>query len=91
MRSRAQSAASLAERISLARDVALNSMAFFSMRRGFDLSLTLASQVLRLLPESRGSIFNFLFGKKIRASNEAVVVLANNGRPDLCAVRAGRS
>ena len=46
MRSRAQVAASLAERISLTRDVALFSLAFYSMRRGYGLSFTLLSQIL---------------------------------------------
>ena len=73
MRSRAQVAASLAERISLTRNIALFSSAFYSMRRGYDLSFTLRSQILQL-PKSRGLIFNFQFGKTLRASSEAVVV-----------------
>ena len=58
VRSRAQVAASLAERISLTRDIALFSLAFYSMRRGYDLLFTLGSQILKL-PNSRGLIFNF--------------------------------
>ena len=75
-RSQAQVAASLAERISLTRDIALFSLAFYSMRRGYDLSFTLGSQILKL-PNSRGLIFNFQFGKTLRASIEAVVALAD--------------
>ena len=72
-RLRAQVAASLAERISLTRDTALFSSALCSMRRGYDLSFTLGSQIPKL-PKSRGVIFNFQFGKTLRASSEAVVV-----------------
>ena len=48
MCSRAQVAASLAERISLTRDIALFALAFYSMRRGDDHSFTLGSQILKL-------------------------------------------
>eukprot|EP00752_Nemacystus_decipiens_P005329 g4833.t1 len=85
MRLRAQAAESVRERIVLTRDVALFSLAMYSMRRGSDLSFTLAAQILRL-PDARGFIFNFLFGKTLRASSEAVVVLAT-GDPDTCPVR----
>ena len=87
MRSRVKVTASLTERISLTRDIALFSLAFYSMRRGYDLSFTLGSQILKL-PNSRGLIFNFQFGKTLRASNEAVVVLADRGFPAICAFRA---
>ena len=53
MCSRAQVAASLAELISRTRDIALFSLAFYSMRRDCDLSFTLGSQILKL-PNSRG-------------------------------------
>ena len=56
------------------------------MRRGFDLSFTLGSQVLRL-PESAGLVFNFHFGKTLRKSVEAVVVLADAENPQTCAFR----
>lgn len=45
MRSRAQVAPALATRISLTRDVAVYTLAFACMRRGYDLSFTLRSQV----------------------------------------------
>lgn len=47
----------------------------YSMRRGSDLSFALAAKIL-WLPESKGFIYNFLFGKTLRASSKAVVVLA---------------
>ena len=88
MRARSQTAPSLKERISLTRDIALYSLAFASMRRGFDLSFTLGSQVLRL-PDSRGFVFNFQFGKTLRAaSKESVVIQPDKESPSICAVRA---
>ena len=88
MRSRAQVTSSLAERISLTRDIALCAVVFFSMRRGYDLSFTLGSQIRRL-PASRGFILNFqLGGKTLRPSSEAVVVLADRVCPETCASRA---
>ena len=65
LRQRAQSEGSMSARIEVTRDIALFSLAFESMRRGYDLSFTMGSQVLRL-PESAGLIFNFQFGKKLR-------------------------
>ena len=85
MRSRAQTAPSLAERIELTRDVALFSLAFASMRRGHDLSFTMGSQVLRL-PAGQGLIFNFQFGKTLRDSVDAVVVRPDVACPSICAV-----
>ena len=62
MRSQAQVASSLAERISLTINISLYALAFFSMRRGHDLSFTLGSQILRLAA-SRALKFNFGWGK----------------------------
>ena len=76
----------MSTRIEITRDVALFSLAFESMRRGYDLSFTTGSQVLRL-PESAGLIFNFQFGKTLRRSVEVVVVLAHNEFPQTCAFR----
>ena len=87
LRQRAQSESLTAARIEITRDIALFALAFDSMRRGYDLSFTMGSQVLRL-PESAGLIFNFLFGKTLRRSTEAVVVLADKECPQVCAFRA---
>ena len=62
-------------RTEIARDIALFSLAFESIRRGYDLSDTMGSIVLRL-PESVGLTFNFQFEKTFWRSAEAVVVLA---------------
>lgn len=86
MRLRAQAAETVRDRIILTRDIALYALALYSMRRGSDLSFTMSAQILRL-PNSQGFIFNFLFGKTLRASSEAVVVLAADDA-DVCAVRA---
>ena len=61
MLARAQLEVSVHERISIKRDITLYSLAFYSMKLGFDLSFTLGSQVLRL-PKSAGLRFNFHFG-----------------------------
>ena len=84
MRVRVQLAESLSQRIANTRDIALFSVAFYSMRRGFDLSFTLALRVLRLL-ESAGLVFNFPFRKTLRKLVEAVVVLADAENPQTCA------
>ena len=59
---RAQLAESLSQRIAITCDIAIFSLAFYSIRRGFDLSFSVASRVL-LLPESAGLVSNFVFGK----------------------------
>ena len=87
MRSRAQVAALLVEQISLTRDIALFSLVFCSMRRGFDLSFTLGSKMLKL-PKFRSLPFNFHFGKTPRASSEAVVVIADRDAAAVCVLRA---
>jgi len=75
------------EGMELTRDVALFALAFYSCRRGFDISNTLGSQVVRL-PEDKGLIINFQFGKTLRDSKEAVVVLSDPARPSMCAFQA---
>ena len=87
MRSRAQVVASMAERIPLTRDIALFSSKFYSVGRGYDVYFILGSQILKL-PKSRGLIFNFQFGKTLRASSEAVVVLVDRDCPAICTFRA---
>lgn len=55
MRSRAQVVPALAVRISLTRDdVALCTLAFASMQRGYDVSCTWGSQILRV-PQAQGN------------------------------------
>ena len=76
MQVRAQLVASVSDRIAITRDTALYSLALHSMRREFDLSFSLRSQLLRL-PKSAGLIFIFHYGKTIWESVEAVVVLAD--------------
>ena len=87
MRIRAMSAESLAESISITRDVALFSLAFYTMKRGFDISNTLGSQLLRL-PESAGWIVNFQFGKTTRVSKDAKVVAADPDSEVTCPLLA---
>ena len=54
---RAQVVGSLAERISLTRCIALYSLAFYSMRRGYDLSFTMGLHILKL-PAPGDLVFN---------------------------------
>lgn len=91
MRTRAQLSPSERDRVSITRDIALFSLAFYTMRRGFDLSFTMGSQVLEL-PHSAGMVYNFQFGKTLRANRaESVVVLADSENYQTCAFRAVHS
>ncbi|CAN0189078.1 unnamed protein product, partial [Laminaria digitata] len=76
MRRRGQTLPTAAERIAMIRDVAIFCLAFHSMKRGFELSAAVASQVLQM-SEGEEFIFNFLFGKTLRSSSQAVVVRRN--------------
>ncbi|CAN0147179.1 unnamed protein product, partial [Laminaria digitata] len=69
------------------RDVAIFCLAFHTMKRGFELSVAVVSQVLQM-SEGEGFIFNFLFGKTIRTSSQAVVVRRNLDCREICAVAA---
>ena len=80
--------ASDAEAITIARDTALFALVFRTMRRGFDISHTLGSHILRL-PDSAGLKANFQFGKTLRVSaKKAVVVMADGDSPTTCAFGA---
>ncbi|CAM9535322.1 unnamed protein product [Laminaria digitata] len=87
MRRRVLTYPTVAERIAATRDIALFCVAFAAMKRGLDLARTLGAQLLRL-PDHKGLIFNFQFGKPLRASSEAVVVRQNEDCPEICPVRA---
>ena len=80
MRVRAQLAELLSQRIAITSHIAMFSLAFYTMRRGFDHFFTLASRFLRQL-EWAGSVFNSLFRETLRKSVEAVVVLADAENP----------
>eukprot|EP00903_Cladosiphon_okamuranus_P006868 g6689.t1 len=87
MRKKCMYSETLREGIAITRNIALFALAFYSMRRGFDISDTLGSQEVRL-PDDKGLIVNFQFGKTLRDSKGAVVVLADPEHPDICAFRA---
>ena len=53
----------MSARTEIARDIARFYLAFESIRRGYDLSITKGAQVLRL-PESAGLIFSFSPGER---------------------------
>jgi len=86
MRTSARLATSQKVGMEIARDVALYTLLFHTMRRGFDISFTLGSQLL-LLPDEAGWRVNFHFGKTLRASKDARVVLADPERPETCPFR----
>lgn len=55
------------------------------MKRGFELSVAVVSQVMQLQGND-GFTLNFLFGKSLRLSSQAVEVLKNLDCRDICAV-----
>ena len=57
----------------MSRDVAIFCLASHPVKRGFELSVTVASQVLQMTG-GEGFISNFLFGKTLRSSSQAVGV-----------------
>ena len=86
MRRRAQTLPTAAERIAMIREVVIFCVAFHTMKRGFELSVAVASQMLQM-SGGEGLIFNFLFGKTLRNSSDAVVVKNLDFR-EICAVAA---
>ena len=85
MRRRAQALRTAAERIAMIRDVAIFCVAFHTTKRGFELSVAVASQVWQM-SGGEGFISNFLFGKTLQNSSHAVVVKKNQDCPEICAV-----
>ena len=87
MRRCAQTLPTAAERIAMIRDVAIFCVAFHTMKRGFELSVAVASQVLQM-SGGEGFVFNFLFGKRLRSSSHAIVIKKNLDFREICAVAA---
>lgn len=76
------------ERITLARDIALFTVAFGSTKRGDELSRTLIQRILRL-PNDSGLLFNFQWGKTMRDGADHLLSVSYNSRhPAICPVRA---
>ena len=74
----------------MTRDIAVFRTAFHTMRRGLDLSHTLASRVMQL-PYEKCLVFNFHFGTTLRsAAADAVVVQRDRECPETCPIRAVR-
>ncbi|CAM9716960.1 unnamed protein product, partial [Laminaria digitata] len=73
MRRRARMLPTAAGIIAIIRDVAMFCVALHAMKRGFEPSVAIASQVL----EITGGISNFLFGKTLRSSSQAVMLRKN--------------
>ena len=87
MRRRAQTLPTSAERIAMIRDVGIFCVAFHTMKRTFELSVAVASQALQM-SGGEGFIFNFMLGKTLRNSSQAVVVKKNLDCREICAVAA---
>ena len=60
-------------------------VAFHTMKRGFELSVAVAAQVMQM-SGGEGFIFNFLFEKFLRESSQAVAVRKNIDYHEICAV-----
>lgn len=73
--------------MTMSRDIAIFCLAFHTMKRGFELSVAVAAQVMQL-QDGDGFMFNFLFGKTLRSSSQAVVVRKNLDCREICAVAA---
>ena len=87
IRRRVPTVPTAAQRFVMVRDVMIFCVAFNTMKRGFELSVALASQVLQM-SRGEGFIFNFLFSKLLRESSQTVVVRRNVECREICAVAA---
>ena len=88
MRTRMHCTTSALERVVLARDIALYSVAFRTTKRGDELSRTLIQRILRL-PNESGLLFNFQWGKTMRDGADHLMTVAyDNKSLATCPVRA---
>ena len=87
LRRRVPTLPTAAERFAMVRDVAIFCAAFHTTKGGFDLSVPAACQALQV-SRAEGIVFNFLLGKTLRESSQAVVVVRNAGCREICAVAA---
>ena len=87
MRGRVPTLPTAAGRFAMVRDEAIYSDAFHTMKRGFELSVSLGSQVVQI-SRGEGLIFNILFGKPPRESSQVVVVPRDVDCREICAVAA---
>ena len=76
------------DRVVWARDIALFTVAFSTLKRGDGLSRTLIQRVLRL-PNECGFLFNFQWGKTMRdGANHLMTVEYDTKRMTTCPIRA---
>ena len=85
MRRRVATLATAAERLAMIRDVAVFFVAYHNMKRGFELLVAVAAQVLQM---PGGGVFDFLFGNTPRKSSQAVGARRNMDCPR--SMRCGR-
>ena len=67
--------------------MAIFCVVFHTMKRGFELSVAVALQVLQMAG-GEGFTFKFLFGMTLRSSSQAMVVRKNLDCREICAVAA---
>ena len=76
------------DRVVIARDIALFTVAFNTLKRGDGLSRTLIQRILRL-PNERGLLFNFQWGKTMRdGADHLMTVEYDTKRMPTCPIRA---
>lgn len=76
------------ERVILARNIALFTVAFSTTKRGDELTRTLIQRILRL-PNKAGFVFNFQWGKTMRdGSDQLLTVPYDEGHYDTCPILA---
>ena len=76
------------DRIVLARDIALFTVAFSTLKRGDGVSRTLTQRILRL-PNECGFLFNFQWGKTMRdGADHLMAVEYDTKRMTTCSIRA---
>ncbi|CAN0175671.1 unnamed protein product, partial [Scytosiphon promiscuus] len=76
-----------AKRFAMVLDVEILCVTFHTMKRGFELSVAVVTQMLQMTG-GEGVSFYFLFGKTLRKASQAVVVNVNEDCRDICSVAA---
>ena len=88
LRARLQGTVDLAERLTLARNIALFTVAFSTTKRGDELTRTLIQRILRL-PNHCGFLLNFQWGKTMRDGADHLLTIPYDAQhADTCPVRA---
>ena len=88
LQARLQGTVDKVEKLTLARNIALFTVAFGTTKRGDELTRTLTQRILRL-PNHCGFLFNFQWGKTMRdGADHLLTIPYDEQHPDTCAIRA---